>query len=245
VNFFREWINRRIGGRIGMKKSKGEQGMKKIFKLSNEAIEHLKKCERMAFLVEHLGEIEEREIVTDPFMGMVYNIIYQQVSFASGNAIWKRWMDKYGNATPESILEAEDEELRACGLSRAKASYVRNLAMEVIGDSRLRDREQLLQLTEEEIYNIYTKIKGIGPWSVKMFLIFTLGRENIRSYGDLALKRGVEWLFGEEEITDKRYLELTEGYSPYNTAASFYFWEITLQKLLKQSKNYDEWKSSI
>lgn len=219
--------------------------MKELFKLSEDAIEHLKKCERMGTLVEHLGEIEEREIVTDPFMGMVYNIIYQQVSFASGNAIWKRWMDKYGDATPENILETPEDELRGCGLSRAKASYVRNLAREAAEDSRLRDRKKLLQLTEEEVYDLYTKIKGIGPWSVKMFLIFTLGREDIRSYGDLALRRGVEWLFSERNITEKRYLELTEGYSPYNTAATFYFWELTLKKLLKQNNDYDEWISSL
>lgn len=218
--------------------------MKELFKLSDEAIDHLKNCERMAVIVEHLGEIEEREIVTDPFMGMVYNIIYQQVSFAAGNAIWGRWMEKYGSVTPEAILETDDEDMRECGLSKAKVSYIKNLAREALGDSRLRDRDKLFQMTEEEIYALYTKIKGIGPWSVKMFLIFTLGREDIRSYGDLALRRGVEWLFGEDDITEKRYLELTEGYSPYNTAATFYFWELTLRKLLKESSNYNEWREN-
>ncbi len=228
----------------GNRRRKGEE-MKELFRISDEAIVHLKKCERMAAIVDHLGEIEEREIVTDPFMGMVYNIIYQQVSFAAGNAIWARWMERYGSATPEAILEAEDDEMRECGLSRSKVSYIKNLAREAAEDSRLRDRKKLLQLTEEEVYALYTRIKGIGPWSVKMFLIFTLGREDIRSYGDLALRRGVEWLFGERDITEKRYLELTEGYSPYNTAATFYFWELTLRKLLKESKSYDEWRREL
>ncbi|WP_281832499.1 DNA-3-methyladenine glycosylase family protein [Propionigenium maris] len=219
--------------------------MKELFKLSEEAIEHLKRCERMAAVVEHLGEIEEREIVTDPFMGMVYNIIYQQVSFAAGNAIWRRWMERYRCATPESIVDAQEEEMRECGLSKSKVSYIKNLARAVLEDPRLMERDKLYQMSDEEISAVYTRIKGIGPWSVKMFLIFTMGREDIRSYGDLALRRGVEWLFGERDITEKRYLELTEGYSPYNTAATFYFWELTLKKVLKETRDYTQWREGL
>ena len=212
--------------------------MKELFKISDEVLDYLKSCEKMAFLIDHFGRIEEREIVTDPFMGMIYNIIYQQVSFASGNTIWKRWDEKYGGATPEMILEAEEEELRGCGLSRSKVSYVKNLAEAAISDDRYMSRDKLSHMTNDEIHNLYIKIKGIGPWSVKMFLIFTLGREDIRSYGDLALKKGVEWLYGEKDINEERYMELTERYLPYNTAASFYIWEITLQKLLKKSPDF-------
>ncbi|MCS5420311.1 MULTISPECIES: DNA-3-methyladenine glycosylase family protein [Psychrilyobacter] len=219
--------------------------MNEKFEITDRVIEHLKSCERMAFLIDHFGRLEERSIVKDPFMGMIYNIIYQQISFASGNAIWKRWDEKYGDATPEFILAAGEEELRSCGLSKSKASYVKNLAKTATKDRRLLNRESLKQMTEAEIYDLYIPIKGIGPWSVKMFLIFTLGRTDVRSYGDLALKKGVEWVYGEENITEKRYMELTDKYSPYNTVASFYFWEITVKKLLKKSPDFDNYMKGI
>jgi len=218
--------------------------MDEKFEISDRVIEHLKLCGKMAFLIEHFGRIEERSIVKDPFQGMIYNIIYQQVSFAAGNAIWKRWDEKYGGARPESILTAKEEELRSCGLSKSKVSYIKNLARAATEDTRFLSSEKLSQMTDEEVYDLYIPIKGIGPWSVKMFLIFTLGRTNVRSYGDLALKKGVEWLYGEENITEKRYMELTDRYSPYNTAASFYFWEITIKKLMKKAPDLKSYKEN-
>lgn len=216
--------------------------MEATFSIGEDEKKALRKCEKMEFLMDHLEEIEERSIVKDPFMGMVYNIIYQQVSFASGNAIWKRWLHKYKNSSIEDIAAAFEEDLRACGLSRSKAKYVKGLALECIKNKDLTDREKLLKMDNQDIHNLYIPIKGIGPWSIKMFLIFTLGRKNIRSYGDLALKKGVEWLHGEKDITEERYLELTDIYSPYNTAASFYFWEITLKKLPKKAPSFSSYK---
>ena len=93
------------------------------------------------------------------------------------------------------------------------------------------------QLSDEEIIKDLIKIKGIGPWTAEMFLIFSLNRKNVMSYKDLGLRRGMQWLYGmKEEPTVKEFEAIKRKYTPYGTLASFYLWEVTI-------RNYYQYES--
>jgi len=96
------------------------------------------------------------------------------------------------------------------------------------------------QMTDEEVTKEVTKIKGIGKWTAQMFLIFSLLRPNIISYGDIAIRKGIEWLYDlDHKITEKEFEYYENLFSPYNTTASHYLWEITLRSHWNDSVNKD------
>lgn len=87
-------------------------------------------------------------------------------------------------------------------------------------------------MSNVEVMKELIKIKGIGKWTAQMFLTFSLYRKDIISYSDLAIRRGIEWLYKlDHELTKKEFVEFEKRYSPYNTIASLYLWEITLRRL--------------
>ncbi|MBT7121600.1 MAG: methylated-DNA--[protein]-cysteine S-methyltransferase, partial [Clostridia bacterium] len=129
---------------------------------------------------------------------------------------------------PRNVNDTPDAVLRACGLSGTKVQYVKNIAQAFL-DGRLSD-EMIMELGDDEIVDELVKIKGIGTWTAQMFLIFCLGREDVFSYGDLGLRRGVQWLCGLEQEPSEAFCEaVCARWSPHNTAASLYLWEITIR----------------
>ncbi|GJM62120.1 hypothetical protein [Persicobacter diffluens] len=204
------------------------------FEIKAEAIEHLQSIPEMNLLMELVPEIPEREIVPDPFLGLVFNIIYQQVSFAAGNTIYHRFLQLFEQTPdPKALLALEFEVLRSCGLSNAKAKYCREIAKAFIEKPEQFTPEFLQQLSDKEIHHLLLPIKGVGPWTIQMFLIFTLQRQDVHSYGDLALRKGMQWLFQREEMNPEIFEKLAAKFSPYNTVASFYLWEITLRQYFR------------
>ncbi len=213
--------------------------MKKKIEISQAEIDHLKvKDRRMSDLIEYLGEIN-RHYTPDPFTSLTQSIVYQQLSGSTADSIWKKVNNILPKLTPEAVAAVPENKLKEAGLSERKVNYLNNLAEAV-----LKNKVQLAkieELSDEEIIEQLTAVKGIGRWTAEMFLIFSLVRRNVISYHDLGIRKGIQWFYGlKSEPTEKDFKKFERNFSPYNTAASFYIWEITAQNLDQVFKNAGE-----
>ena len=158
----------------------------------------------------------------DLFWRLVRSIISQQVSVASAEAIRQRLFDTV-EITPEGVLGTDQQVLREAGLSEMKAEYITEVAKTF--DRKGYSKESFATQSNEEIVDALTEIKGVGPWTAEMQLLFTFGRPDIFPVGDLGIRRGVEDLF-DEELTRAEIRERAEAWRPYRSYASLYLWRI-------------------
>ncbi len=205
------------------------------FKIPNRAVEHLKQIPEMALLIQHCPNYAPREIIKDPFEGMVYNIIFQQISFEAGNTVYSRFKKLFPEGiNPKALLATDDDIIQACGLSFRKVSYCKNIAEAFLQDPAFYERKNLQKTDSEIISTKLQSIKGVGQWTVQMFLMFTLGKEDVRAFGDLAIRKGIAWLMQSDgELSKTDFKKFTDRCAPYNTYAHFFLWEITLQQFFK------------
>jgi DNA-3-methyladenine glycosylase II len=188
----------------------------------------------MAALIERVGEIDvatrlrrrSEERPADAYGALLRAIVGQQLSTKAARTIYGRVLDLFGGATPspEQLLEASEEELRACGLSGRKVEYVRDLAAHVLGGELELDR--LGDLSDEEVIAEIVAVRGLGQWTAEMFLIFHLERPDILSGGDLGIRKAVQVEYELEEMpVPARVLEIGEAWRPHRSLASLYLWE--------------------
>jgi DNA-3-methyladenine glycosylase II len=158
------------------------------------------------------------------FSDLADSIVGQQLSGKAAQTIWGRVVALLPNqaVTPENMLALADEQLRAAGLSRAKTSYVKNIATAVLDNQLV--LASLPELDNEAVISELTKIKGIGRWTAEMFLMFTLGREDVYSHGDLGLRNGLQKLFPDQAGDQAAAKELIAQWAPYRTYAAKLLW---------------------
>jgi DNA-3-methyladenine glycosylase II len=159
------------------------------------------------------------------FAGLVRIVIGQQISTAAANALWERFKARVPCIRPSSILALDDDDMRMLGLSYQKASYIRGLARAV--KEKKFDPDGLQLLTDQEVFDQITALRGFGSWSAQMYLMFCLARPNVWPSGDLGIQEGVK-LYGDlSERPDKKRTE-KEGtrFAPYCTAASLLLWHL-------------------
>lgn len=157
---------------------------------------------------------------------LVRSIVGQQLSPKAASTIYTRFVEFIGSEsyTPSEILRVSDTRLRSVGLSRAKTQYVKNIA-HAFATGVLSDRT-LRTSTDEQVYDTLTRIKGIGPWTADMFLMFTLGRENIFSYGDIGLQNAIAKLYTlKRPLSKKTLTSLADTWHPYKTYACMVLWD--------------------
>lgn len=169
-----------------------------------------------------------------PFIDLVESIISQQLSEKAASTISSRFhaLFKTKKISASQILLLKDETLRGVGISWPKVSYIKAIATAI--ETRAVNFETLEGLTDEEIIKELTKIKGVGKWTAEMFLMFSLGREDIFSYGDLGLRRGIEKVYGYKKnlragrqgLTVKQIQKLEKKWMPYRTYAALLLWRI-------------------
>lgn len=174
-----------------------------------------------------LGTAERRRGRPDDAYGsLIRTIVGQQLSTKAARSIYGRLTALFeGRApSPSEVISTDEELLRACGLSRPKVRYLRDLAHRVISGKL--DLGALQDLPDEEVIQQIVAVKGLGRWSADMFLMFHLGREDVLPVGDLGVRRAVEGAYGLPEIPNTATLEdLARPWSPHRTLASFYLWE--------------------
>ena len=162
----------------------------------------------------------------DAFGALLFQVVGQELSVSSAQAIVGRVRDAFGGRLPEpgEILDAEPERLRTAGLSRRKIETLRELARRFVA-GQFSDNG-FGRLTDEEIEAALTEIPGIGPWTVRGFLIIFLDRADVLPVGDLALRRAVKRLHGLDQLPDKEQFEqVAENWRPYRTLAVMYLFE--------------------
>jgi DNA-3-methyladenine glycosylase II len=162
------------------------------------------------------------------YQELVDSIISQQLSVKAAATIFGRFKALFGGKfpAPAAILAKSVDELRAVGLSRGKAMYVRDLAQHVL-DSKVRF-DHLDTLPNEEVVRELTAVKGIGEWTAHMFLMFCMGRMDVLAHGDLGIKNGIQKLYGldhqpaPQDIID---LAAQNHWHPYESIACWYVWQ--------------------
>lgn len=203
------------------------------FRYGEKEISYLKQKDlKLGEAIDKIGMIE-RPVIPDLFTATVNNIIAQQISTPALNTVWKRLEEKTdNNITPESILSMSVQELQSVGISFRKANYIHNFAEKTADKSFLPQR--LYDMTDDEAVAYLCTLDGIGKWTAEMLLIFSLQRQNVISYGDLGIRRGMKILYHHKEIDEKKFERYKKRYSPYATVASLYLWEIASGALNKQ-----------
>ncbi len=159
------------------------------------------------------------------FSKLCKEIIGQQLGSKSARAIVKRFDKLFTSKkiSPENVLTLSDKDLRNVGMSWSKASYIKDLSEKV--KSKKVKLNNLHKLGDEQVIEELSKVKGIGPWTGEMFLIFTLGREDIFSHGDYGLKRAVQKLYGFKDTPNEKQInKIVKKWSPYKSYGSLALW---------------------
>ena len=161
----------------------------------------------------------------EPFESLVESILSQQLAGSAASAIIKkvRALHADGRLEAKRIHLMDGKKLRAAGVSPQKLSYIKDLAARVVAGTL--DLYSLSSMSDEEIVEVLDEVKGIGPWTVHMFLIFTLGRPNVLPVDDYGIRTSVQSIYGLDELPKKAEIEkLAENWRPYSTVASLYLW---------------------
>ncbi len=194
-----------------------------FFNYGDKEKEYLSKRDNvMKGLIEKYGHIE-REVNPDPFSALVSSIISQQISTKAAITVEKRLLDKSGELSANKLDALTLEDIQECGLSFRKSGYIKGITGAVI-EGQL-DFERLKALSDEEIIKTLVSLKGVGKWTVEMMLIFSFGRENVLSFDDLGIRRGIESAYGLDEVKKEQHPYFRGLFSPYGTVASLYLWE--------------------
>ena len=193
----------------------------------DKGLKHLKqKDEKMGRVI---NKFEKPEFKKDSnyFEALVRAIVYQQLSGKAAATIYKRFKDLFPNnkyPSPSMVMKKSHEELRSVGLSNQKASYIHNIANAFYVGTIPKDIESLV---DNEVIECLTTIKGVGPWTAEMFLMFTLNRRDVFPVTDLGIQKGFQLFFQLDELPrPNQMIEKAEHWSPYRTLASWYLWRL-------------------
>jgi len=192
-------------------------------------VEHLSKEPVIAPLIAKYTPRVRPGYGGDVYFGLLRSITYQQLSGKAAGTIFRRFLDLFsdGYPHPEPLLELSEADLWAVGMSRPKAGYLHGVASFWL-EHKLID-QNWEQLSDQEIIDLLTQIKGVGQWTVEMVLMFVLKRPDLLPIDDLVVRRNLIELFGLQEFRGKKLTEAliaaAEPWRPYRSYASRYLWE--------------------
>ena len=167
--------------------------------------------------------IQKRE---EGFASMCHIILEQQVSIASAKAAYEKLVNLVGKVDPFTIHNATDEDLRSCGISRQKTIYLKDVAQRVIRKEL--SFSSLPMKTEQQIRNELIQIKGVGNWSIDVYLMFCMQSQDIIPLGDIAIKNTLMELYNCQ--SEEEMLAISSNWKPFRTFASFIIWHYYLKK---------------
>lgn len=190
-----------------------------------EALKQLAKDKRLAPLIKKYGEPDLKR-GKNPFQALVRSIIYQQLSGKAAATIHARFLALFNGKkfpAPEEVRAVRAAKLRSVGLSAQKAAYLHDLS-EKFSDGTI-EVKKFRKMSNEEIVEHLVAVKGIGEWSVHMFLMFTLNRLDVLPTGDLGIRKGFQIVYRLKDLPSKAEMEkLAKPWRGYATVASWYLW---------------------
>jgi DNA-3-methyladenine glycosylase II len=179
----------------------------------------------LAGLIAEAGPMRMRRSKMSHFAALVQAIVYQQLAGAAARAIHGRLLTALdGDPTPEALLALSDETLRAVGLSANKVRSLRDLAAKVLDGTVVLSPRGLSRQPDDEIIARLSTVRGIGPWSAQMFLIFQLRRLDVWPVGDLGVRNGYGLAWGIPAPTARELKPLGDPFRPYRTVLAWYCW---------------------
>ena len=192
------------------------------------ALKYLKKTEpRFGTLIDEFGE-PDFELQDNYFKSLVRSIIYQQLSGKSAFAIYSRYLQLFNSTefpSPQQVIAIPDSHYTSIGLSRQKTCYIKEIAQAFSNKEIV--PENIPKLEDDEIQKQLIKIKGIGPWTIDMFLMFTLNRPDILPVNDLGIQKGFKLFFRLNELPDEKFMvEKAKKWKPFRTIACWYLWKL-------------------
>lgn len=163
------------------------------------------------------------------FQTLILTILEQQVSLASAYAAFKKLKEKIGYVTPVKILQLTDEELRSCYFSRQKIIYAKELANAVL--TKKISLKRFALIPDEEIREAMIKLKGIGHWTIDIYLMHALQRTDLFPLGDIALVNSLKEVKKlPKDVSKEKMLSIAEPWRPYRTVAAMILWHSYIQK---------------
>ncbi|MFI5265296.1 MAG: DNA-3-methyladenine glycosylase family protein [Candidatus Levyibacteriota bacterium] len=190
-----------------------------------DALNHFKKADPVLYKVAVALEVPELEKSKDYFASLCREIVGQQLSGRVARVIFDRFLNLFPKKkiTISRVIKLTPDQLRATGMSWGKVSFIKDLADKV--KSGKVELEKFDLLPDETVLVELVKVKGIGPWTAEMFLMFALARPDVFSYGDLGLKKGMQKVYNmKKHPTIKQAEKLSKKWSPYRTYASKILW---------------------
>jgi len=189
-----------------------------------DGVELLRKDPILGEIIDKVGDYSLKKR-TQHFAVLVESIISQQLATNAAEAIFRRFRKLYPRfPTTTQILSTRKSKLRKAGLSGMKIDYLKDLARN-IEEGRL-DMKSLPKMSDDEVIEHLTQVKGIGRWTAEMFLIFSLGRQDVLPVHDLGLRKGVQMAFSLTELPKPKEVEkLGERWRPYRSIATWYLWK--------------------
>jgi DNA-3-methyladenine glycosylase II len=187
-------------------------------------LEHLNRDPILKKVIDRIGELAWNE-KSDLFTDILETIVGQQLSNKAASTIWQRFLGLLPDQKldAKAILSLSDEAMRSSGISNAKTRYIKAVAAAV--QDEIINIEKIPTMPDEDIIQTLTQIKGIGPWTVEMLLIFSLNRPDVFSVGDLGLRKAVEQLYGIDRNNLKKIKKISQEWRPYRSWASRYLWK--------------------
>ena len=189
-----------------------------------KAIFHLKNSDPvLRAIIENVGPCR-MEYGEPTFHSLAESILYQQLNGKAAETILRRFTQAAGDPlTPEGILKLSEQQMRAVGLSKQKSSYLRDLAQKT--QSGALDFEKLAHMTEADIIEHLTQVKGVGVWTAHMFLMFTMRRPDVLPTGDYGIQVAIKKHYRKRKLPKPKDMEkIAKAWSPYRSVACWYLW---------------------
>tara|TARA_A100001037_G_scaffold264945_1_gene256119 strand:+ start:2858 stop:3505 length:648 start_codon:yes stop_codon:yes gene_type:complete len=159
----------------------------------------------------------------DGFFSLARSIVGQQISVKAAQSIWNKLEQKVGKISPEHMIQQTALELRECGVTRQKSVYLLDLAHHFT-EGNLRN-QNWADLNDSQVKNLLTRVKGIGPWTAEMFLMFHLLRPDILPVGDVGIQNAMKLHFNKnKQMTPQEMISRAEPWRPWRSVASWYLW---------------------
>jgi DNA-3-methyladenine glycosylase II len=189
-----------------------------------KAVTHLKKCDPvLRAIIERVGPCY-MEFRPPEFQSVARSILYQQLNGKAAASIFKRFAALTGEpVSPDGILRLTDEQLRSVGLSKQKSTYLKDLATKT--RDGLLNFAKLPEMSDEEVIEHLTQVKGVGVWTAHMFLMFTLRRPDVLPTGDYGVQAAMKKHYRKRKMPKPKDMEkIARAWSPYRSIACWYLW---------------------
>lgn len=177
----------------------------------------------MAEVIDKIGVVRRR-VIPDVFAALVHSIVGQQISTKAHESIWRKVEETVGEVSPKNILAISPELLQSVGISFRKVEYIRDAARRF--ESGEFDVLSFDSMSDEQVIEKLTQLKGVGVWSAEMLMLFSMQRPDVLSFGDLAILRGLRMIYHHRRIDRRLFEKYRRCFSPCNSVASLYLWAV-------------------